>query len=84
MILDAISSFIGSKLFPLILSIVGLSLLIVVHEFGHFFFCKLFGIHTPTFSIGFGPKIVEKKIGSTNFRISRYPLGGYVDIAGLA
>lgn len=60
----------------------GFGTLVTVHEFGHFFFCKLFGIHTPTFSIGFGPELVSKKIGSTHFRLALLPLGGYVEIAG--
>ena len=73
-----------SKLLPFIYAIIGFGLLITVHEFGHFFFCKLFGIYTPSFSIGMGPKILEKKIGTTNFKISALPIGGYVEIAGLA
>jgi len=71
-----------SKLLPFIYAIIGFGLLITVHEFGHFFFCKLFGIYTPSFSIGIGPKVIEKKIGTTNFKISALPIGGYVEIAG--
>ncbi|MCK4651326.1 site-2 protease family protein [Candidatus Babeliales bacterium] len=82
--LNALSILVSSKVIPLIYAFIGFGLLIMVHEFGHFFFCKMFGIHTPTFSIGFGPKIIQKKIGSTNFRIAAIPLGGYVEIAGLA
>ncbi len=74
----------STKFLPLLYAIIGFGLLITVHEFGHFIFCKIFGIHTPTFSIGMGPKIFEKKIGDTNFRLSALPLGGYVEIAGLA
>jgi regulator of sigma E protease len=73
-----------SKIIPILLSLAGLGLLITVHEFGHFFFCKLFKVSTPTFSIGFGPQIFQKKIGSTNFRLAIIPFGGYVEIAGLA
>lgn len=80
---QALSIFVSSKMLPLALSVVGFGILVVVHEFGHFLFCKLFGIHTPTFSVGFGKPIIEKKIGKTNFRIARIPLGGYVEIAGL-
>ena len=72
-----------SKVLPFIYALVGFTALIVMHEFGHFLFCKLFNIHTPTFSIGMGPKIIERKIGDTNFRISALPLGGYVEIAGM-
>jgi regulator of sigma E protease len=60
----------------------GFCFLVGFHELGHFLACKLFGIHTPTFSIGFGPQLVSRKIGRTNFTLSAIPLGGYVEIAG--
>lgn len=72
------------KLLPIALSVAGLGLLITVHEFGHFFFCKVFGVHTPTFSIGFGPELFSRKIGDTNFRLALIPFGGYCEIAGSA
>lgn len=72
-----------SKVLPIIYTIIGFGILILVHELGHFIFCKIFNVYTPTFSIGFGPKIIEKKIGDTKFRLSAIPLGGYVEIAGL-
>jgi len=71
-----------AKIIPLLLSILGFGLLIVVHELGHLFFCKLFDIYVPSFSIGFGPKIFEKKIGETIYRLAQIPFGGYVEIAG--
>jgi len=64
--------------------IAGIGLLIIVHELGHFLFCKLFRVSTPTFSIGLGPKLFSKKIGSTEFTLSALPFGGYVEIGGLA
>jgi len=67
---------------PILYAIVGFGILIIVHECGHFLFCKLFGVHTPTFSIGMGPALIEKKFGDTNFRLGALPLGGYVEIAG--
>lgn len=65
-------------------AIIGFGGLIAIHEGGHFLFCKLFGIYTPTFSIGFGPELFRKQIGSTNFRLALIPLGGYVEMAGNA
>jgi regulator of sigma E protease len=64
--------------------VVGIALLIFIHECGHFIMCKIFGVRTPSFSIGFGPKVYSKKIGDTLFSISALPLGGYVEIAGNA
>lgn len=60
----------------------GFGFLVGFHELGHFLFCKLFGVKTPSFSIGFGPQILKKKIGDTVFTLSALPFGGYVEIAG--
>jgi regulator of sigma E protease len=84
MSLHALGFLFSTKLLPLMYAIIGFGALIAIHEFGHFIFCKIFGIHTPTFSIGFGPEIYRKQIGKTNFRLAAIPLGGYVEIAGLA
>lgn len=64
--------------------LLGIGLLITFHEFGHFLFCKIFNVQTPSFSIGFGPRLISKKIGETEFKISAIPLGGYVEMAGSA
>lgn len=71
------------KLLYIAAGIGGIALLIFLHELGHFLFCKLFNVYTPTFSIGFGPVLWSKKIGTTNFTIAAIPLGGYVEIAGM-
>lgn len=72
------------KLFFSMAGIFGIGFLIGFHELGHFLFCKLFNIRTPSFSIGFGPRLLKKKIGDTEFALSAIPLGGYVEIAGSA
>ena len=72
------------KLIFILKAIIGLGFLIGLHEFGHFLFCKLFKVKTPTFSIGFGPRLITKKIGDTEFSLSAIPVGGYVEIAGMA
>lgn len=63
--------------------LLGIGLVITVHELGHWSFCKLFGVATPEFAIGFGPTIFEKDIGATKFLINALPLGGYVEISGM-
>jgi regulator of sigma E protease len=68
--------------FFIIVGIIGIGFLIGFHELGHFLFCKLFRIRTPSFSIGMGPRVLTKKIGDTEFALSAIPLGGYVEIAG--
>ena len=70
------------NIFFILLGCLGMGFLIGFHELGHFLFAKLFKIRTPSFSIGFGPKLISKKIGDTEFSLSAIPLGGYVEIAG--
>lgn len=70
--------------FFIVVGIMGIGFLIGFHELGHFIFCKIFHIRTPSFSIGMGPRIITKKIGETEFALSLLPLGGYVEIAGSA
>lgn len=55
---------------------------ITIHEFGHFLIAKLFKIPVEKFSIGYGPPLIRRRIGETDFRIAYFPLGGYVKIAG--
>lgn len=55
---------------------------ITIHEFGHFLLAKIFGIPVEKFSIGYGPPLIRRKIGETDFRIAYFPLGGYVKMAG--
>lgn len=59
-----------------------LAVSITIHEFGHFLTAKLFKIPVEKFSIGYGPPLVRRQIGETDFRIAYFPLGGYVKIAG--
>jgi regulator of sigma E protease len=59
-----------------------LGLLIFVHEFGHFVWAKLFGVKVQKFSLGFGPKLVGRQFGETEYLISAFPLGGYVKMFG--
>ena len=68
----------------IIIALFGIGFLIGFHEFGHFLFCKLFGIKTPTFSIGFGPILYQKHTWGTDFTLAAIPLGGFVDIARAA
>src|SRR5438045_7058519 len=55
---------------------------VVIHEFGHFLVAKLLKIRVETFSVGFGPRLIGRKWGTTDYRISAIPLGGYVKLGG--
>ena len=81
MSLYAINIMFFTKFLPFLYALIGFGLLITIHEFGHFLFCKMFKIHTPTFSIGMGPTIYKRKIWETNFRLAIIPIGGYVEIS---
>ncbi len=59
-----------------------IGVLIWFHELGHFLMAKLFGVKVEIFSIGFGPVLVSKKLGETEYRISAIPLGGFVKLYG--
>jgi regulator of sigma E protease len=59
-----------------------LSLLVFVHELGHFLFAKRAGILVREFAIGFGPKVFSRKRGETEYSIRLLPLGGFVRMAG--
>lgn len=56
--------------------------LVIIHEFGHYLFARLFNVKAEAFSVGFGPKIFAKKWGETEWKISAIPLGGYVKLLG--
>ena len=69
-------------LYSILAAVVGLGVLIVFHEFGHFLLAKLSGVGVLTFSVGFGPKLWVKKKGETEYALSAFPLGGYVKMVG--
>jgi len=73
---------IGSVFSNIGVAIVVLGFIIVIHELGHFLVAKFFKIKVETFSVGFGPRIVGFRKGDTDYRISAFPLGGYVKMAG--
>lgn len=64
------------------IAIVILGILIFIHELGHFIVAKLCGVYVEKFSLGFGPRLIGKKIGETDYCLSAFPLGGYVKMYG--
>ncbi len=62
--------------------IIVLGVLIFFHELGHFLVARLFGVGVEKFSLGFGPRLIGKKVGITDYIISAIPLGGYVKMVG--
>jgi regulator of sigma E protease len=67
----------------LAVAIIGLAFLILVHEFGHFIFAKLFGMRVEKFYIGFPPAAAKKTWGETEYGVGWIPLGGFCKISGM-
>ena len=59
-------------------------LVVFVHELGHFLAAKAMGVYAPRFSIGFGPALLRKRWGETEYVLALLPLGGYVRMASQA
>jgi regulator of sigma E protease len=62
--------------------IIVLGILIFFHELGHFIMAKANGVGVLKFSLGFGPALIKKRIGETEYQIAAFPLGGYVKMLG--
>ena len=67
----------------LVAAIVGLALLVMIHEAGHFFAARAVGMTPRKFYLGFGPPIVKTVRGGVEYGIGSIPLGGYVKIPGM-
>src|SRR2546422_1132277 len=72
------SQWVGIGLF-----VVAVLLVIMVHESGHFFLAKAFGIKVEEFFIGFGPRLWSFRRGETEYGVKALLFGGYVRIAGM-
>ena len=62
--------------------VVVLGVLVTFHEFGHFIVARWAGVKVLKFSLGFGPKLLSRQVGDTEYLISAIPLGGYVKMFG--
>ncbi len=67
---------------PVLIFLVVLSLLVFIHELGHFLAAKAFGAKVEEFGFGFPPRVFGKKVGDTTYSINWIPLGGFVRIKG--
>ena len=66
----------------IIIFVIILLVLVLVHEFGHFFTAKKFGIRVDEFGFGFPPKLFSFKKGETEYSLNLLPIGGFVKIFG--
>ncbi|WP_035589226.1 RIP metalloprotease RseP [Hippea jasoniae] len=66
----------------LVYGLLGLALMVLIHEFGHFIVARMLGVGVERFSIGFGPRLITVKGRKTEYIISLILLGGYVKLKG--
>lgn len=66
----------------ILIGLIILSIMVFIHELGHFIAAKLCGVVVESFSIGWGPVLLKKKKGDTEYRISAIPMGGYCGMKG--
>lgn len=72
----------GFLLQTILIFLIIFSILVIIHEFGHFYFAKKAGILVREFAIGMGPKIFSHRKNGTTYTVRIFPLGGYVRMAG--
>lgn len=66
----------------IIFAIIIFGLIVTIHEFGHFICAKLSGIKVLEFSVGMGPKLLQKSLGETKYSLRLLPLGGFCAMEG--
>lgn len=71
------------EIFSVLLIIIGLSVLIIAHEIGHFLAARRFGVLVEEFGLGYPPRLWGKKIGETLYSLNWLPFGGFVKIYGM-
>ena len=62
--------------------ILGLGIMVLIHELGHFLAAKANGVEVEVFSLGWGRRMVGFERGGTSYQISWFPLGGYCKMKG--
>ncbi|MFZ3110959.1 MAG: site-2 protease family protein, partial [Rectinemataceae bacterium] len=65
-----------------LLGLLGLSFVVVIHEFGHFLAARALGVEVEVFSIGWGPKLLGFRKNKTELRLSAFPLVGFCKMKG--
>ncbi len=69
------------NILPILSPLLVFGLVVFVHELGHFLAAKAVGIYAPVFSLGWGRRVWGRRRGETDYRLSLFPIGGYVRMA---
>ncbi len=72
----------STKAVPILIAVLFFGLIILIHEFGHFIFAKIFGVKVNEFAIGMGPTILKKQGKETKYALRLFPIGGFVSMEG--
>jgi regulator of sigma E protease len=78
----AVANLWSQWIWPLAQFVIGLGLVVFVHELGHFLVAKAVGIQVERFALGFGPRLFGVVLGETDYCVNVFPLGGYVKMLG--
>ena len=73
---------IKTKIIPILIAVLFFGVIILIHEFGHFIFAKLFGVKVNEFAIGMGPTLLKKQGKETKYALRLFPIGGFVSMEG--
>lgn len=73
---------IKGKIIPILIAILFFGVIILIHEFGHFIFAKIFGVKVNEFAIGMGPTLLKKQGKETKYALRLFPIGGFVSMEG--
>lgn len=68
--------------FSIIVTVIAFGIMVILHEAGHFFTAKRFGVTVHEFSVGMGPLLFKRRKGETQYSLRLLPLGGYVRLEG--
>jgi regulator of sigma E protease len=69
-------------LYKILIFVLVLGIMVLIHELGHFLIAKAFNVKVLKFALGFGPKIIARDFGETEYSIRYFPLGGFVKMLG--
>ena len=70
------------KIIPILIAVLFFGVIILIHEFGHFIFAKIFGVKVNEFAIGMGPTLLKKQGKETKYALRLFPIGGFVSMEG--
>ncbi|MGL5042072.1 MAG: M50 family metallopeptidase [Culicoidibacterales bacterium] len=71
-----------TSIISIVVFLIILTIIVFVHELGHFITAKKFGVYCKEFAIGMGPKLFGKKKGETEYTVRALPMGGFVQMIG--